>query len=290
MAKKIGAFKDDESREAYLHAYTALEAWWPVPALERTVETSFGPTHVRISGSGAGTPVVLLHPILGNGLIWHQSIEGLARDREVYALDTIGTAGRSVQTAPITSEADFAIWFDELLAGLGLDSVHLVGYSDGGRHATAIAIRDPRRLASLTLIEPGNVLDKVSWRILAKMIAVGARPTDENFRKFREWFTPGVHLNEEELALLKVAAKFRTKLPWGKMPTDEQLRSIPAPVLVILGSETLLVNVERAVARALGAFRSAEVEVYQGAAHGVLHERPAEVIGRILQFVRKHDR
>lgn len=128
---KIGRFKNDEAREAHRRAYDALEVLWPLPSEQFDIPTQFGSTHVRKSGTGPGMPIVLLHPFPGNGLYWHGVIEDFARDRVVYALDTIGSAGRSVQTAPV-GQANFAVWFDEVMAGLGVERAHVVGYSQGG--------------------------------------------------------------------------------------------------------------------------------------------------------------
>src|SRR5688500_17432060 len=87
---RIGRFKSDQARAEYLRTYDVMERLWPLPATSADVPTAFGPTHVRTSGSGDGVPLVLLAGILGSSLHWHQVVEGLARDRAVYALDTIG--------------------------------------------------------------------------------------------------------------------------------------------------------------------------------------------------------
>ncbi|AXK84435.1 hypothetical protein SAMN05421776_101190 [Nocardia farcinica] len=94
----------------YLWIYDTLETEWPLPADTFDIPTSFGSTHGRRSGVGERTPMVLLHPVNGSSLYWRSVVADLARDREVYALDTIGTAGRSVQTAPLRGEADVAVW------------------------------------------------------------------------------------------------------------------------------------------------------------------------------------
>ncbi|MFD2792801.1 alpha/beta fold hydrolase [Promicromonospora vindobonensis] len=124
---RIGRFKSDEAREAYLRTYDAMAELWPAPAVLADVPTSFGSTHVRRFGSGGGVPLVLLAGVLGSSLHWHSVVEDLARDRTVYALDTIGAAGRSVQTAPLTRDADYGTWFAEVLDGLGLDRAHVLG-------------------------------------------------------------------------------------------------------------------------------------------------------------------
>ena len=85
----------------------------------------------------------------------------LAREHAVYALDTIGTPGRSVQSKPLTTAADLASWFDDAMNELTLDGVNLVGYSEGGWIAALAAVHGPARLASVTLIEPGGAICRV---------------------------------------------------------------------------------------------------------------------------------
>lgn len=46
---RIGRFKDDEARAAYLRAYDAVADLWPMPATDVDVPTSFGTTRVRSS-------------------------------------------------------------------------------------------------------------------------------------------------------------------------------------------------------------------------------------------------
>ena len=51
---------------------------------------------------------------------------------------------------------DLVIHYDRLLDVLGLDQVHLVGYSLGGWLAAEFASFYPERLKSLTLMVPGR--------------------------------------------------------------------------------------------------------------------------------------
>lgn len=287
---KIGRFKNDEAEAAYLRAYQALEPLWPMPSTDIDVETSFGTTRVRRSGAGVGTPLLLFHPISGNGLAWHPFIEDLARDRVVYALDTIGTAGRSVQTAPMADAAGYAIWADEVMAGLGVDRAHLFGYSDGAWHAALVAVHKPQRVASLTIGEPGAALTKVRMSLLAKMILVAMRPTDANMAKFNEWLSPGVVLAPEEIVCAKASLGYQRRVPWQSPLKDEDLQAIPVPTLALFGSETKVGDVEKATHRLLTNVASAEVETFPGEGHGMLWVSPDKIIPRVLEFLAKHDR
>ncbi|MVU77876.1 hypothetical protein GPX89_11540 [Nocardia sp. ET3-3] len=144
---QIGQWKSETAEDAYMRAYASLSTLWTIPSTEFDVETSYGTTHVRKCGSGEGTPLVLIPPLNGNGACWHPIIERLAAERTVYALDTIGAAGLSVQTAPITGGADYGKWLDETLAALDLPHAHVMGYSDGAWRAFMAGVNGSERLA-----------------------------------------------------------------------------------------------------------------------------------------------
>ncbi|MBF6487094.1 alpha/beta fold hydrolase [Nocardia otitidiscaviarum] len=287
---KIGRFANDTARAEYLAMYEAAEGLWPLPVTQADIATSFGSTHVRWSGEGDGIPIVLLHGVGANGLAWHFVIEDLARDRVVYALDTIGTAGRSVQTAPLTREADFAVWVNEVLAGLGLERVHLVGYSHGAWHASLVALHDAGRLASVTLVEPGGMFTKPPWRVLLKMIRFGmGGRSDANMRKMMAWLSPGVEVTEQEFAVAKAALRYRMGIGWARVLKDAELQAITVPTLVVFGGDSLVTDAEVASRRIVENIPNGETQVYPGRGHGVFYEIPQRVAARILAFAARHE-
>ncbi|MEV6769038.1 alpha/beta hydrolase [Nocardia sp. NPDC051030] len=288
---KISGFKNDAARAAYMRAYEALEAQWPIPATTVDIKTSFGSTHVRRSGSGTGTPLVLLHSFGGNSLYWDFIVEELTRDRVVYMPEMVGAAGLSVQTSPM-KEADFAIWLDEVLTALELDQVHLVGYSHGAWHGIAAALHDSRHLASLTLIEPGGVFNKPLWSTLFKMVRFGMRKqTDENIRALAAWMTPGFTATPEEFALGKAAlSTFNMRIGWARLLKDAELQSITTPTLVIVGGDSVVSrDPAEAARRAAQHMPAIETEVYPGMGHAILDQIPERIVPRIQKFIRQHD-
>lgn len=287
---KIGRFTSEEAKSTFLRAYDEIAAKWPAPSTYIDVETSFGTTRVRKSGSGAGAPIVLLPGIGGNGQVWFRFIEELARDRVVYTPDVIGWAGRCVQTAPLRDTEDIAKWMAETLDGLGEDRVHLAGNSLGAWLAGAIAVHRSERLASLTMFEPSaSTFAKVRLSLLFKFIVAGARPTPERMRKFNRWLMPGFELSDEESAFALAAVKFRMAMPWDRPFTDEQLAAITAPSLILFGADTVVSDPELGAARARNHIPSADVEIYPGIGHDLLWANPEQILPRFLDFVGSHD-
>lgn len=288
---KIGRFKSDKARAAYMNAYDGMAAISPIPYTGQDVETSFGTTYVHTFGSGSGTPLVLLHPLGGNGLCWSPVIEELSRDRVVYTPDTIGTAGKSVQTAPITEQAQFGAWLDEVLAGLGVDQAHVLGYSDGGWHAAMAGFHNAKRLASLTVIEPGGVVVKLRWSVLLKIMKFAIVPSDKNMDRMNAWSMPGVNVSELEKQAAKASLGYQRHLPWGTVFEDADLQSITIPSLWIFGAESVVCYpAEAAGQRVRSNVKQAEVEVYPGLGHGLFFANSEIVVPRILDFLRRHDR
>lgn len=286
---RIGRFRSDEARAEYLRTYEVMERLWPLPATTADVPTTFGPTHVRTSGSGDGMPLVLLAGILGSSLHWHRVVEGLARDRAVYALDTIGAAGRSVQTAPLRSDADYGAWFAEVLDGLGLDRVHVLGESSGAWHATLVGLHAPERAASVSLIEPNGVVTRIPWRALLRVIRFGGNTTDEGWRAMAEWLTPGVTMTDAERATAKAGQGYRLAAGWARPLKDAELASFAPPLLAIYGGESVVSEPVAARQRLAELLPSAEVEIYPGAGHGARGQIPDQVTARVVEFLARHD-
>ncbi|WP_240045461.1 alpha/beta fold hydrolase [Streptomyces sp. L-9-10] len=135
--RDIGHYVNDELRDRYFAACDVLYAKGAPIRSETDVETSFGTTHVYRYGpsdpaAGSRTPVVLIHGSGGCSAQWYPNTVALSADRPVYALDTPGDPGRSIQREPMWQPERAAQWMDEALGALGLDKVHLVGSSYGG--------------------------------------------------------------------------------------------------------------------------------------------------------------
>jgi pimeloyl-ACP methyl ester carboxylesterase len=104
---------------------------------------------------GTGPVVVLIHGLGDQAAVWKNSIEPLAKDHRVIALDLIGF-GRSdkptFEYRPQTLE-DF---LDAFLRALRVDQPSLVGNSLGGHVAALYAIEHPGAVERLVLVDAGG--------------------------------------------------------------------------------------------------------------------------------------
>lgn len=298
MASRVGDFKTQAHRTEYEQVYDrVLERDWPVPHEELDLGTAFGPTRVRRSGAGAGAPLVMVHPTTGSSLGWYPIVHHLCADRVVYTPDTIGTCGRSVQTAPVDSVEDLVAWLDQVIDSLGLERLHLLGYSEGGwiagSHAALSARRD--RLASVTLVEPGGAIERIPTGFILTMIgramwAMASRDRASALARFNRWLNGDIELTPAQMELLEVSmGAFRQRLPRPDRLSDEDLARITAPTLLVMAADTKLYDPDRAADRARRTIADLTIDVTPNAGHGMLFQYPDQLTGKINDFLREHD-
>lgn len=119
---------------------------------EPTTVTVAG-TDVLVRRAGDGPPLLLLHGHWATRS-WLPLHAALAERADVVAPTLPGFDDGDEPPAWITGREDVVLLLRDLLDGLRLDRVHLVGYGLGGWLAADLATWFPTRLASLSLLAP----------------------------------------------------------------------------------------------------------------------------------------
>lgn len=158
MTDYIPLFTSPEGKAAVMRDYQAILDRWPVPYQELTIPTSFGETYVIASGPEDAPPVVLLHAFFATATSWYRNMEALSQSHRVYAVDIIGEGNRSRACKPVKSMDDFLRWFTELIDGLGINTLYLVGNSYGGFTGAYYAMKLSERVRKLVLIGPAATI------------------------------------------------------------------------------------------------------------------------------------
>src|SRR5512138_1335631 len=109
---KASIYKSSEGEREILELYDRFQASIDVVFEDRTTDTRFGRTHVLVTGPKQGLPVVITH---GGNSINPQGLRGLLpllkQDRyRVYAPDTIGHPGKSVQVRLSAVDQSYGQW------------------------------------------------------------------------------------------------------------------------------------------------------------------------------------
>jgi pimeloyl-ACP methyl ester carboxylesterase len=281
--KRIGAFRSPEAAASYHAAYHALLSRCPVPDEQFDVETSFGMTRVYRWGPGDAPPIVLLSGMAGTAGSWAGYIPALSRSHPVYAIDSLGEPSLSVQTAPIRDQADRARWLDEVLAGLGLTGVHLVGGSMGGYYAMNQAIRSPGGLASVTFVDSVMVTSTYRMTIMVGILVVLLMRSKWLWRRTLRWWTGNAGEPPEFEIIMAGITSYRAKLPPVLRFSEEQIRSIKLPVLAVFAGRSTIHNAASAAERARTWLSNGEVVVWADSGHTIAD--PDRLTQLVLNFV-----
>jgi pimeloyl-ACP methyl ester carboxylesterase len=161
-----------------------------------TTLTSVPQREVRISSGtiryrelGTGEPVVFVHGLLANSLLWDEVFVALAPDFRVIAPDwPIGSNEVPLDPGADTSIPGLAEVVAEFLEALDLTGVTLVGNDTGGVVCQIVAGRHPERLARLVLTPcdayencPPPAFAPLAFvgrsRLALRIIAAAMRPT-----------------------------------------------------------------------------------------------------------------
>ncbi|WP_327328009.1 alpha/beta fold hydrolase [Streptomyces sp. NBC_01210] len=290
--RDVGRYVNDALRDRYFAACDAVYALGPAAIAEMDVETRFGTTHVYRYGptdpaAQSRTPIVLVHGAGSCSAMWYPNTAALSSERQVYAIDTPGDPGRSVQREPIHQPERAAQWLDETLAGLGLDRVHLVGSSYGGWLVLNQAHRRPGRLASVTLLDPGG-LEKVGLRffvwIFASLFATFApkalRP------RLAAWLEQPVLIVPELRTMIRSGVRaYRIRRPAPLPLMEDELRTIRTPFYLLLGKRSLLVHPQRQVERVPRLIPGARAEIVSNTGHGPQIDHAEQINIQMLSFM-----
>jgi pimeloyl-ACP methyl ester carboxylesterase len=286
MSDSISIFKSSALEKEYFEAYAAVLALWPVSFESLDLSSRFGTTHLNACGQNHQPPMILLPGYGANSTMWYPNIAALSGQFRVYAVDTIGQPGKSLPNQKLTA-ANSADWIIEVLKGLGIERAHLVGISLGAWLALNFAIRRPERVDHLALLDPAASFQKMSrtffWHSLMPIMI---HPTRAGLIKYFRWMTRGYKVNERwgELMVLGIL-NTRPQPPMrAAMFSDEDLRKLKTPTLLLIGERSVIYDPQRAYERATRLIPGIQAEIVPGASHALIAEKSELVNARILQF------
>jgi len=269
-------------------AYDRAFALWPQPREEFDIETATATTRAHaFRPHPDGAPVVLLSGAGGNAAFWFPHVAALAEDGPVYGIDMPGDPNPSIPRALMTPPASCAAWLDELSGKLSDRPPHLVGFSYGGWVAMNQAIRAPGRVASITLLDPAGLTRPDArfyrWLTISGLATLTPMPLRRHLARWLD----SPHMLEPELMTLMWAGirGYRAEPKFPAILTDDELRAIDVPVLLITGARSALITPAQARERA-GLMPHAEVAIVPGS-HGGF-DRITELNDRIAAFIKAH--
>lgn len=293
----VPIYRTSDGQQAMLAWYDACLAALPVACESLTVPTRYGETHLLACGPADAPPLILLHGTEGTALSWRHQFADLSATYRVYALDVIGSAGKSAPVRPEYNSAAYAEWLADVLDALQVDSATFIGISNGCWLIFKLAALAPERIHRVVLLSVnGMVPVRFPFHLARYRFADALRNLAGDYlitrplvrRAFMRTVRSGQVVDEHEIEWFYVLARhYRFAYPPGRLHDDDQ-RLLTAPSLLLMGERDLFFDRRAAIAQArriLPGLRHAEI--LPGVGHGMIIDHPALVNAHILAFL--HD-
>lgn len=248
-----------------------------------------------------GPPVLMIQGVGAGGGGWRPQVDELAREFRIVTFDNRGF-GRSLPCQGPIEIGAMAEDVRALLDALGWESAHVVGHSMGGVIAQQLALDQPKRVRSLSLLctfARGKDGARLSPWVLWMTLRTRLGPRRARRRAFLEMLFPreGRPRADDEALAEWVSGMIGRDLAdqprilmqqvmaLGRHDLSHRLGELArVPALVISGEQD---PIARPVYGRMLAERipRAEYEVWPGTSHGLTLQRPLEVNARLRRFV-----
>lgn len=248
---------------------------------------------VTYTEHGSGTPLVLVHGSLCDCRYWKSQLGPLGRSFRVLAPSLRHYWPQQWDGGPFSVDQHV----DDLLSFIeqvGEGSAHVVGHSRGARVALEAALREPSRIRTLTLADPGPLVpasapdDRGGFRQRALKLIDDGQVDDglaifvdtvsgpDTWRRMVPWFQEMVRDNASTLR----GQAIEMLRPLSR----EQLERLAMPLLLIGGA--LSPAPYPAVIQMLSDWLpSAHKEIIAGSSHGMNLGNPRAFNGAIERFL-----
>jgi pimeloyl-ACP methyl ester carboxylesterase len=222
--------------------------------------------------------------------MWAANVADFAKDYRVYAIDVMGQPSKSVPTEPVRSAQDYVTWLTETLDALHLDRVALVGNSYGGWLSLKVAVGAPNRVAKIVLLSPGGFLPMARQFIRRGRLMLFL-PSRLTVNTFMRWLgvraSDGNVLDLMYLGLKHFRIPFETALVTSDALSDDELRSLNVPTLLLFGEQEVIYDPVAALARARRLVSDLEGGLVPASRHDMCVRQRAIVDARVLDFLKE---
>jgi proline iminopeptidase len=255
---------------------------------------------------GEGANCVVLHGGPGMSSALWPALRPLARHARLVLYDHRGhglSRGAVPRTRPLEALADDAA---RLIRELGLRKPAVLGHSNGGFVALHLALRHPRLLGKLVLVDTAASAgfrpvsrENAERRATPSMRRALARlwndtlPDDEAFERAWRAVQPLYFHRPTPARIRAVTAPLRYRLParrrifasYDRYDVRDQLSGIRVPTLVIVGSDDWITTPKFADELATG-IPGARLAVFARSGHNPFVEEPRRFTAVVGEFLR----
>lgn len=207
------------------------------------VETSFGKTHILVTGNTNNPPLILVHGSNGCAPIALETYPNLSKKYRVYAVDVLAQPNKSAETRLSMKDLSYGKWMHEIIAQLQLKEVTMAGFSFGGLIILKTIELNEAPIQQVLLAAPVYIVNGNPLKALFKVFIPMKRFMKTEKLPYLEKFLNNLFSTRDEFAvnyLSKVLVHFDLDFTPLPVISKDAAQQIKTPIYLIAAEQDIL--------------------------------------------------
>ncbi|MEM6263258.1 MAG: alpha/beta hydrolase [Bacteroidota bacterium] len=246
-------FKSEPGKKEVIDLYDQKLAELNIEYKTLELDTSFGKTHVIVTGDAENPPLILVHGSNGCAPIALECYPNLSSTYQVFAVDVPAQPNKSEGIRPSMKDDSYGRWMNEVMGILELQDVVLAGFSFGGLIILKTLIYDASRVKEVFLASPAYIVNGNPLKALINIFIPMKRYMKTQKVKHIEKFLAVLFTERDEFAvkfLSKVFVHFEMDFTPVPVLSKQEASAIQTPITLIAAKNDAIFPGEKMIKRA----------------------------------------
>ncbi|PYY29795.1 alpha/beta fold hydrolase [Paenibacillus illinoisensis] len=179
-------YKSSSGKMLIHDSYNKLLQAWGTDFEEKSFETTYGLTHIIITGDRSNPPLMLFHGTADNSaMMWIYNMKDLSKEFYVIAVDAIGGSGKSEPNDEYWRSFNQITWMDDIVTALDIQYMNICGVSYGAYLAYYYTLKRPDKVNKVACLAgriPSNSFE-VLFKMMTAFLPEALFPSEKNCTK-----------------------------------------------------------------------------------------------------------
>lgn len=246
-------FSSPAAKKEILELYEQKLAALNINYSSAFIETSFGTTHLLITGEATKPPLMLIHGSNGCAPIALDCYPNLSTKYQVFALDVLAQPNKSDATRLSMKGDAYGKWIHEIIQHFNLKDVVLAGFSFGGLIILKTLIHSAENIKEAFLAAPAYIVNGNPLKALFKVFIPMKRYMKTQQSKYLERFLSTLFTSRDPFALSflsKVFLHFDMDFTPVPVLSKKEAQKISTPITLIAAKNDILFPGTKMIKRA----------------------------------------